>query len=218
MVVVRGTTVRKAIYTGEDEDDCLDDLTLADVFQIQDDGGELASCPFVDLNWERNKANWKPWRRSLILKVLGKNFHIKVLEPRLKRVWQLQDDCKIIDIDKGYFIARFYSRADYLKALEGGPWMVLGHYLMVQRWKPNFVPTTDMPNTTLVWIRLPHIPIEMFYNEALLDMGNVICHAVRVECMGTDVLKGRFARVCVEMVLHKPLVPVINVMGVTAGG
>lgn len=204
---------RKVLYTGEDEEDSLDDLTLADVFQIPDAGGDLASCPFVDLNWDRYKAHWLPWRRALILKPLGKNFHFKVIEPRLKRVWKLQEDCEVIDIDNDYFIACFYSREDYLKALQEGPWMVLGHYFMIHCWKPNFVPTADLPHKTLVWIWLPHVPVEMFYEEALLDMGNVVGRAVQIECMGTDVVKGRFARVCVEMDLRKPLVPVINIMG-----
>lgn len=63
---VQEKTVRRELYMGEDENDMLDDLTLTDIFQIQGDGGELDKCPFVDLNWVRYKASWKPWRRVLI--------------------------------------------------------------------------------------------------------------------------------------------------------
>lgn len=210
---VKGHSPHKPYYTGEDEEDPLDDLALADVFQLTDEAGELESCPFVDINWDRYKAHWQPWRRALIIRVLGKKFHLKVLAPRVKRLWQLADDCELIDLDKWYFIARFFSREDYLKVLQGGPWMVLGHYLMITKWRPNLVPTEEAVATTLIWIRLPHVPVEMFYEEALLDMANVIGKAIWVESTGEDVLKGRYARVCVELNLQHALVPVINVMG-----
>lgn len=210
---VQGRTARNCFYTGEDEEDALDDLALTDVFQQQDDGGELVDCPFVELNWERYKQRWLPWRRALILKVLGKNFSLKIIAPRIKQAWQLQEDCELIDLDKGFFVARFFSRADYLKALEGGPWLVLGHYLMVSKWRPNFVPSDAGVATTRVWIRLTRVPIEQFYEEALLDMENGVGKAIRVEQQSVDVVRGRFARVCIELNLQQPLVPVINVMG-----
>lgn len=119
----------------------------------------------------------------------------------------------MIDIGQGYFVALFFTQADYLKVLEGGPWMVMGHYLLVQKWRSNFVPSPEMINSTLIWIRLPRIPMKQFYEEALLDMGNVIGRAVRVESTGMDIVKRRFAQVCIEWDLHKPLVLVINVMG-----
>lgn len=147
---LQGRSRRKPFYMGEDEVDNLDDLTLPDVFEIHDQSEDLANCPFVDLNWDRYKQQWAPWQRALILKVLGKNFSLKVLEPRIKQAWQLKEGCDLIDLDKGYLVARFYNREDYLTALEGGPWMVLGHYLMISKWKPNFVPSDTGVSTTRV--------------------------------------------------------------------
>lgn len=57
---IQGKSPQKQFYTGEDEADSLDDLSLIDVFQIQEGSEDLQGCPFIDLNWEKYKQNWTP--------------------------------------------------------------------------------------------------------------------------------------------------------------
>lgn len=71
------------------------------------------------------------------MKVLGQNITFHVLEC-LKNLWKLP--CEIIALDHGYVVVRSYSKVDYLKVLTKGPWIVLGHYLIVTTWRPNFCP------------------------------------------------------------------------------
>ncbi|KAF2319110.1 hypothetical protein GH714_013351 [Hevea brasiliensis] len=40
----------------------------------------------------------------------------------------------------GYFMARFSNQNEYERVLSDGPWMVVGHYLTVHQWRPNFDP------------------------------------------------------------------------------
>lgn len=75
---------------------------------------------------------------TLILKVLEKNFSFKVIELQIRQVWRLEQGCEFVDLEKGYLIVHFYCQEVYGKVLEGGPWMVLGHYLTVFKWRPNF--------------------------------------------------------------------------------
>lgn len=63
-------------------------------------------------------------------------------------------------------MVRFYYKEDYLKVLERGPSIVLGHYLVVRKWKSNFKPSIAKVSFTFVWIRLPGLPME-FFNEQL---------------------------------------------------
>lgn len=100
-----------------------------------------------------------------------------------------------------------------MKALEGGPWMVLGHYLMVSKWRLNFVPTDEGVANTRVWLRLINVPMEQFYEEALLRMASGVGTPVRIEHTAINVTRGRYARVCVKLNLQKLWVPVLNVMG-----
>lgn len=66
----------------------------------------------------------------------------------------MENGFHLIDIEGGFFIARFYSRDDYLHVLEDGPWIVMGYYLTVSKWKPNIRPSMEEILTIMVWIRL----------------------------------------------------------------
>lgn len=72
------------MYTGEDKDDIIDNLGISDM--VED--GEL--CPVVEIH----------------LATLGKIFSFKMTEPRIKREWH---DCELVDIDKRYVEAPFFS-------------------------------------------------------------------------------------------------------------
>lgn len=45
--------------------------------------------------------------------------------------------------------------------------MVLDHYLIVNRWTPNFNTSTDNTEKLLVWVRFPTLPIEYYDKEFL---------------------------------------------------
>lgn len=110
-------------------------------------------------------------------------------------------------------VARFYSQADYLKVLTGSPWLALGHYLTITKWRPNFKPSTMEVQSTLAWVRFPTLPLENFDSHSLLAIGNAIGKAVKVDSDTVDVTKGKYARVCVEINLNQPLVPNVLVWG-----
>lgn len=66
---------------------------------------------------------------------------------------------------------------------------------------------------TLVWVRFTKLLLEMFKESTLLSMGNTIGKVVKVDMTTTDVARGMFARVCVEIDLDRPLLPSVMIMG-----
>lgn len=78
--------------------------------------------------------------------------------------------------------------------LEKGPWIVLGHYLTVSKWKPNLTSSMESIHSTTVWVRLPELPIEFFNKELLLRIENHTGKAVRVDSPTSTHMRGRFAR------------------------
>lgn len=74
---MKGRLTRRQVYTGEGEEDIIDDLGLADILQDHDvvEDGEI--CLVVEIPWESYKQSWKQWRRALIIKVLGKTSVLK---------------------------------------------------------------------------------------------------------------------------------------------
>lgn len=44
------------------------------------------------------------------------------------------------DVGHNFFMIRFGDNKDYNKVVMSGPWMVFGHYLMIQPENPTFEP------------------------------------------------------------------------------
>lgn len=102
-------------------------------------------------------------------------------------------------------MARFHDKQDYEVALLNGPWVISDHYLHVQRWVPNFMPNTAKIKSLLVWIRFPILPVEYYTVRWLERAGNRIGRIIKVNKATLMASRGKFARVCVEVDLTKPL-------------
>lgn len=142
-----------------------------------------------------------------MIKLLGKSMSLKFLEPRIRSLWKLEIGCEIIDMDNDYFCMRFYSRRDYFHVLERGPWIMLGHYMIVAKWRPNFHPSKETISRTAMWIRLPGLPLELFDETILMRAGGKLGKALKVDKNTMVTLRGRFARICLEIDLRRPLTP-----------
>lgn len=114
-------------------------------------------------------------------------------------------------------MVRFSFNIQYIHALEGGPWMVQGHYITVSKWRPFFSTKNEVVTSTLAWVRISDLPLELFDDGALLKLGNLIGKAVKVDhtttCVGRGQGRGKYARICVEINLQKPLGSRIKVNG-----
>lgn len=135
------------------------------------------------------------------------------MQQRTTTLWNLEKGHELIDLEGGYFVVRFFTRADYLHVLEGGPWIILGHYLIVMCWRPNFRPSRQQISTTLIWVQLRELPREVFDEESLADMGEIVGRTVKVDPISVEAYTDRYARVCVEIDLGKPLLPSITFLG-----
>ena len=62
-----------------------------------------------------------------------------------------------------------------------------------------------------VWVRLNELPIEYYNAEALQIIGNAISKVLRVDTFTASETRGRFARICVQVVVEKPLATVVMI-------
>ncbi|KAI9127684.1 hypothetical protein K1719_000677 [Acacia pycnantha] len=113
-----------------------------------------------------------PWMNSLIIKVLGASFPTYIIRDRINRMWRPRDPLKLIPLNNGYYIVSFSNKEDKEYAFQEGPWMIEDHYLIVQRWHPNFNPwKADLKCNIAAWIRLPDVPFEFYNVESLRRIG-----------------------------------------------
>ncbi|RYR65034.1 hypothetical protein Ahy_A03g011031 [Arachis hypogaea] len=96
-------------------------------------------CPEIPVSKEEFEEWCKPWKNALMVKVLGKRVTFAFMEQRLRRDWEGKGKIHVIDMNRDYFLVHFSDEEDYTHALMEGPWMVAGHYLIVQRWRPFFL-------------------------------------------------------------------------------
>ncbi|KAI9114885.1 hypothetical protein K1719_013898 [Acacia pycnantha] len=154
-----------------------------------------------------------PWMNSLIIKVLGANFPTYVIRDRINRMWRPKDALKLIPLSNGYYVVSFSNKEDREYAFQEGPWMIEDHYLIVQRWRPNFNPWKADQCVVAAWVRLPDVPFEFYNVESLRRIGNMIGKMIKVDRSTSIYDKGGFARICVEIDLKKPLLPTYLVFG-----
>ena len=100
---------------------------------------------------------------------------------------------------------RFDIPQDYQHALMDGPWFVGDHYLHVQAWEEDFHPHVAKISTTAIWIHLEQLPIEYYHPEFLKHVGNKLGKLLKIDVVTSAVMRGRFARLCVQVNTTYPL-------------
>ncbi|KAI8012902.1 Uncharacterized protein LOK49_LG05G00852 [Camellia lanceoleosa] len=149
----------------------------------------------------------QPWSHSLIVRLLGKSIGYRLLCTKVKQLWALQDDFTAIDLGSNYFLFKFSSQEDCAHVYSGGPWVILDHYLTVRKWEPDFKASEAFETTTAVWVRFPELPIEYFQEQVLYTIAKQLGRPLKIDLTTAMATRGKFARVCIELDLNKPLCP-----------
>ncbi|KAL5757024.1 hypothetical protein ACOSQ2_021770 [Xanthoceras sorbifolium] len=155
----------------------------------------------------------KPWENALTLKLMGRPHTLSFMQAKLKQKWNLIGQWQLTDLEDGYFVARFQLKADLEMALTGGPWIITNQYLVVQRWRPNFVPGEDQIQHMAVWVRLTKIPLECLDVNYLWRIGKMLGTMCKVDPITVTQARGRFARLCVEIDITKPIIGSVRADG-----
>ncbi|CAN1142454.1 hypothetical protein LINPERHAP2_LOCUS13095 [Linum perenne] len=180
-----------------------DDALASD--ESDDDGEDDLECPTVRIPSHEARRVRTKWSHSLILRTLGKSFPYEFMVRKLNQLWARKGKIWIWDIGFGHYVAKFMSVEDYDRAMFEGPWLVGDHYVVSEEWRPNFEPGYAQVNNIRVWIRLPNLPIEYFDAAILSLIGDKVGRTVRIDNTTLSGTRGNYARLCVEIDLHRPL-------------
>ncbi|XVF09465.1 hypothetical protein REPUB_Repub07fG0095200 [Reevesia pubescens] len=83
----------------------------------------------------------------------------------------------------------------------------------LRRWTLGFRSNDATIDTVAAWIRFPGFPLEYYDSSILIKMGNEIDKAVKIDRTTSNMLRGKFARLCVKLDLAKPLISKIFIGG-----
>ncbi|XVF28970.1 hypothetical protein REPUB_Repub15cG0079400 [Reevesia pubescens] len=173
---------------------------------LHDDG-----IPIVKIPASLKKSLRDPWRSTLIIKLLGKSITYNVLLHKVTQLWKLGGEFELIDLGYGFYAVKFERMDDRFRVLTEGPWKIMDHYLTVQRWRPLFRPSQATIGSTAVWVHLPELPLEFFNEDVLMEIGRILGKPLKIDSTTALATRGKFARICVEVNLQKPLVSKIRV-------
>ncbi|XP_019160886.1 PREDICTED: uncharacterized protein LOC109157434 [Ipomoea nil] len=165
----------------------------------------ITNNPIIFLSDEVKERIRKPWRRSLIIRVLGIKVGYSYLMQRLQKMWRPEANFELITLNYEHYIVRFESLRDYEFAKFEGPWSILDHYVIVQEWVPDFSPRNNKTEKLLAWVRFPDLPVEYFEERFLRKIARKIGRPIKIDSTTSLISKGSFARVCVELDISKPL-------------
>lgn len=147
----------------------------------------------------------EPWQNALTIKLLGRSHTYNFLHARLQQKWSLRGGWKLIDLVNDYFVVKFDQEEDLNFVLTEGPWIISGQYLVMQKWRPGFCPATAHITRIAAWICVSVIQLECFDIWALKRIGNLLGKLLKIDGLTTAQNRGKFARLCVELDLTKPL-------------
>ncbi|KAI9126041.1 hypothetical protein K1719_003459 [Acacia pycnantha] len=136
----------------------------------------------------------RPFRRTLIVKLLGRQPSYSFMVKKLRQIWKRKGQIDIFDLENDFYLVSFQHLDDYMEALTGGPWVILDAYLNVARWRPNFCLENAKIESVVAWVRLPDLPVPLFDKKFLLNLGNAIGKAIRLDIHTAQRARGKFAR------------------------
>lgn len=120
---------------------------------------------------------------------------------------------EILDIDNGFYMAKFNNFEDRERALNEGPWLLFDHYVAVHQWSSDFFSFSATIDRTNMWVRFPSLNLVFYDESVLLSLASTIGKPIKVVMNTVNVECGKFARVCVEIDLSVPVVVKIWIMG-----
>ncbi|KAK9209900.1 hypothetical protein WN944_002269 [Citrus x changshan-huyou] len=181
----------------------LDDWDFEEGDVIESNEGSMPSITFsVRVHVKLSE----PWKNSVVVKLLGHTIGYRALCARLNGMWKSAMGFSVIDLENNYYLVRFRLVGDAMDALTKGPWLVMGHYLMVQLWTPSF----DFTNTALeqvtVWIRLPGLAVHLYDRKVLQKLGQLVGNVITINSNTASSSRGRFASLAVSISLTRLLV------------
>lgn len=211
-----GSWVRKVLGSNEGgrpiPEEVVDEKFMESRLRLEFPNGEDGE-PVITIGDEVLTAMNGLWKRCMNVRVLGRNISLLSLTRKLKELWKPKGSMFVMDLPRQFFMVRFKLEEEYMAALSGGPWRAFGSYLMVQAWSPEFDPLKDEIVTTPVWVRLSHIPVNFYHKTILMGIAKGLGRPIKVDLTTLNFERVRFARICVEVNLNKPLKGTVMVNG-----
>ena len=165
----------------------------------------------ISLSKEEKVRIREPWGNAIIVKTLGWKVGFLFLSTKLRTMWMPSGRMDIIDLGNDFFLIKFELQTDLEVVLKGGLWFVGQQFLAIRKWEPEFKAEEASLSSVAVWIRLLGLPIEFYEPTILKKIGRAIGPVLRIDSYTANGVRGRFARLCVQVNIEQPLINTVKI-------
>ncbi|KAJ4849251.1 hypothetical protein Tsubulata_037657 [Turnera subulata] len=145
------------------------------------------------------------WDFAVVVKLLGRPIGYHTLCTRLQALWKPTRSIKIVDSENDFYLVRMDCEEDYYHALADGPWVIMGHALSVQPWDSSFRGLEGKVSQAVILARFVEFPPFWYNSHFLHALGSLVGGTMKVDDNTKKAIRGKYARVAVEVDLQKPL-------------
>ncbi|KAH7847820.1 hypothetical protein Vadar_030583 [Vaccinium darrowii] len=142
---------------------------------------DVDGIPSITITDEDKVRIWKPWSTSIIIRVIGRSLGHTYLIHKLETMWKPLENMMCMDLGDHFWLVRFNSPSDMTKVLNEGPWFIGPHYVAIRKWEPEFDTSSAKVSTSVVWVRLPGLPVEFYDKEMLLKIGAKVGKLLKID-------------------------------------
>ncbi|KAL0404395.1 UNVERIFIED_CONTAM: hypothetical protein Sradi_2080300 [Sesamum radiatum] len=155
--------------------------------------GEIAVRPSLDVIWNGAKR----WSTTAVGYFLGKRPYFHHVNEFVRSVWPMVREVKATS--NGFFFFEFNTVAAMEEVIEGGPWLFRGQAIILQKWEPGMMLRKLQHTQVPVWIKLRHLPVELWTAEGLSTVASGIGKPLYPDAITRGCTRLDFARVCVML-------------------
>lgn len=139
-------------------------------------------------------------------KASGQTYVTPLFKNKIQEPWKPTEDFQLIDLGVDYYIIKIKKKENMYKALGS----LTGIFFLLLDGNQTLLPLKKRSHSA-VWIRLPQLPTEFYDGKILEKIGNEIGWLRKIDVCTSTTLRGRYARLCVELPLEVPVQPFIYV-------
>lgn len=160
----------------------------------------------VEMSDDEEEVETGPEKWSLDGKVLSPNVtHIQTIQATMKPAWGNPRGLRVRPAGDNVFIADFANKVDRDRALEGTPWMVGRHAVILQDHNPRLRPSEIRFDSMTIWIRILDLPFEWMNKKKGLKIAKVVDKNCSVDVDEFGIASGTFLRAKVAVPFDQPL-------------
>jgi hypothetical protein len=150
--------------------------------------------------------------RVFVGKVLSLNIlHIETIKSAMKPAWVNPRGLTFNPAGDNLFVAEFGSRADRDRVMDGSPWRVGKHAVLLKIFDTNVSPVDVVFDRLALWARIPKLPTRLMRSDRGFEMANPIGLVRKIEADEKGRCWGPYMRIRVELNVNEPLLRCVTV-------